>query len=53
MNRLIQIFLDPLIIIGIKTIRVPIIEINVFSKEVPINNFAIIKVAMENAIPTP
>lgn len=46
-------FLDTLIIMGIKTISVAIMLIKVFISEAPMNSFAITKAATEKAIPTP
>ncbi len=40
-------------ITGIKTIKVPTIEIKVVNNVVPINKKEIIKAATEKAIPTP
>ncbi len=50
---LIQIFLDNLMIIGPKTTKVPIIEINVMFKFNLKNRWLITNAATANAIPTP
>lgn len=53
MKRLIQMFRESLMIIGINAIRVPTILIKLILREAPMNTLEITKAATPKAIPTP
>ena len=51
-KKLIQIFRDKRIITGIKITRVPIMDMKLFNRDVPMNKNEITKAATAKAIPT-